>query len=37
MGSEAKNEINWLREKRKSATSQVLKDQIDDTIELIDR
>jgi hypothetical protein len=37
IGPDAKNEINWLREKRKSVSSQVLKDQIDDTIELIER
>jgi TolB-like protein len=37
MGSLAKGELAWIQSKRSGATSQVLKDQIDDTIDLVNR
>ncbi|HMA64247.1 MAG TPA: hypothetical protein VKO63_03570, partial [Chitinispirillaceae bacterium] len=37
MGSQAKSELPWIQAKRTSAISQVLKDQIDDTIDLVSR
>jgi TolB-like protein len=37
MGSEAKGELPWIQAKRSGTNSQVLKDQIDDTIDLVNR
>jgi len=37
MGPLAKSELTWIQQKRSVSTSQVLKDQIDDTIDLVNR
>jgi TolB-like protein len=37
MGSLAKGELSWIQAKRSSTTSQALRDQIDDTIDLVNR